>query len=116
MPTWSVVLGILAVIAGPTGGVLAWANFRTDKRGKEISQTGEIIAMFRGYIDEMEAALDRSTDDLERERQRGNGEAKRADAALEALAICQAECRRQRAELDRWEAGGSAPAWGVPHD
>lgn len=114
MPTWSVVLGILAVIAGPTGGVLAWANFRTDKRGKEISQTGELIAMFRAYIDEMEVALERGKGDLEVERKRGNGEAHRADAATTALVACQAECARLRGELEHWERTGSHPTGWTP--
>lgn len=117
MPGWAVLLGLAGLVIGPTGGLLAVLNFRTDRKGKEISQTGELIAMFRAYIDEMEGALERSKADLDRERERGNGEAQRADAAMAALQECQATCKRQRLELDRWEQGGSAPAWtGHPRD
>lgn len=115
MPTWTVLLGILGLIAGPTGGVLAWANFRTDRKGKEISQTGELIAMFRAYIDEMEKALERSADELGKERLRGNGAVARADAAEVALQACRTECQRMRGQLAEWERNGRPPAdWTPP--
>lgn len=114
MPTWAVLSAILGLLIGPTGAVWAIRDWKATRQGKEISQTAELIVMFRAYIAEMEKALARQKDELQEERERGNGEAARADRAEEALDACQAECRRMRLDLERWEQGGSAPAWKPP--
>lgn len=97
-------IGVGGAIVGPSG--IAWAvlNYRTDRDGKRISQTGEIVAMFQAYIDEMEKALVRAEAALVKEQTRGNG-------AMMELAACREECSRYRRELHdlrqaqlRWES------------
>lgn len=99
-------IGAGGALLGPTGAAWAILNYRTDRDGKKISQTGEIIAMFQAYIDEMEKALVRAEEALEKELLAHTG------TSVE-LQACRAECERLRRELasvrhalDRHEQGG----------
>lgn len=93
MATWlPYAIGAGGLIIGPTGAAWAILNYRVDRDGKKISQTGEIVAMFQAYIDEMEKALVRAEEALEKESLAHTG------TSVE-LQACRGECERLRREL-----------------